>query len=92
MSWTAPDNGGSLISSYTVTPYVGSTAGTPVTVADQSPSASTTITGLTSGTTYTFTVSATNSVGTSAASTPSNAVTPRRSCAVRADRSERGGR
>ena len=76
VSWTAPDNGGSLITSYTVTPYVGSTAGTPVTVANQTPNASTTITGLTSGTTYTFTVSATNSVGTSAASTPSNGVTP----------------
>ncbi len=76
VSWTAPDNGGSLITSYTVTPYTGSTAGTPVTVANQTPNASTTITGLTSGTTYTFTVSATNSVGTSAASTPSNAVTP----------------
>ncbi len=76
VSWTAPDNGGSIITSYTVTPYAGSTAGTPVTIANQSPNESTTITGLTSGTTYTFTVSATNSVGTSAASAPSNAVTP----------------
>ncbi len=84
VSWTAPDNGGSLITSYTVTPYVGSTAGTPVTVANQSPSASTTITGLTSGTTYTFTVSATNSVGTSAASAPSNAVTPQAQAAPNA--------
>ncbi len=84
VSWTAPDNGGSLITSYTVTPSVGSTAGTPVTVANQSPSASTTITGLTSGTTYTFTVSATNSVGTSAASAPSNAVTPQAQAAPNA--------
>jgi hypothetical protein len=76
VSWTAPDNGGSIITSYTVTPYAGTTAGTPVTVANQSPNASTTITGLTSGTTYTFTVSATNSVGTSAPSAASNSVTP----------------
>jgi hypothetical protein len=76
VSWTAPDNGGSIVTSYTVTPYTGSTAGTPVTVANNTPNASTTITGLTSGTTYTFTVSATNSVGTSAESAPSNAVTP----------------
>ena len=76
MTWSAPNNGGSLITSYTVTPYAGSTAGTPVPVANQSPNESTTITGLTSGTTYTFTVSATNSVGTSAPSAHSNAVTP----------------
>ncbi len=76
VTWSAPNNGGSLITSYTVTPYAGTTAGTPVTVANQSPNESTTITGLTSGTTYTFTVSATNSVGTSAPSAASNAVTP----------------
>jgi hypothetical protein len=34
------------------------------------------ISGLVSGTSYTFTVTATNSLGTSAASTPSNSVTP----------------
>jgi hypothetical protein len=76
VSWTAPsNNGGSAITGYTVTPYVGSTAGTPVQVSNGSAS-SATVTGLTNGTAYTFTVSATNGVGTGPASGASNAVTP----------------
>ena len=76
VSWTAPSNGGSAITSYTVTPYVGSAAQTPVTVSGSPPATSATVTGLTNGTAYTFTVSATNAVGTGPASSPSNAVTP----------------
>lgn len=76
VSWNAPANGGSPITSYTVTPYIGSTAQTPTTVTGSPPPTSTTISGLTNGSTYTFTVTATNSVGSSAASSPSNAVTP----------------
>jgi FtsP/CotA-like multicopper oxidase with cupredoxin domain len=59
-------DGGSPITSYTVTSNTGITAtgtATPITV-----------TGLTSGSTYTFTVTATNSIGTGPASAASNAV------------------
>jgi Domain of unknown function (DUF4082)/Fibronectin type III domain/Bacterial Ig domain len=76
VSWTAPGNGGSAITSYTVTPYVGSTAQTPTVVMGSPPATSTTLPGLVNGTTYTFTVSATNAIGTGPASAASNAVTP----------------
>ena len=76
VSWTAAGSGGSAITSYTVTPYIGSAAQTPVTVSGSPPATSATVTGLTNGTSYTFTVSATNSAGTGSASQPSNAVTP----------------
>jgi hypothetical protein len=76
VSWTAPSNGGSAITSYTVTPFIGTTAQTPTTVTGTPPATSTTVTGLNNGTAYTFTVSATNAIGTGPASAPSNAVTP----------------
>jgi len=73
VSFTAPaNNGGAAITGYTVTSNpaggVDSNAGTT--------GLSHTITGLTNGTAYTFTVVATNSVGNSASSTASNSVTP----------------
>ena len=77
VNWTAPSsNGGSPITSYTITPYIGSAAQTPTTVSGNPPATNTAITGLTNGTNYTFTVTATNTYGTGPASTPSNAVTP----------------
>ena len=91
MSWTAPSNGGSAITSYTVTPYIGSAAQTPVTVTGSPPATSATVTGLTNGTSYTFTVSATNAVGTGPASSPSNAVTPNVPPAVTSGDAEHGG-
>ena len=76
VSWSAPSNGGSQITSYTITPYIGSEARPTTTITGSPPATSTTITGLTIGTSYTFTVTATNSIGTSAASEHSGAVTP----------------
>ncbi len=69
-SWTAPAwNGGSAVTSYTVTSSPGGLTCT-------SASTSCTVTGLTNGTAYTFTVTATNAVGTGPASSASAAVTP----------------
>jgi Domain of unknown function (DUF4082)/Bacterial Ig domain/Fibronectin type III domain/Lysyl oxidase len=76
VTWTAPANGGSPITSYTVTPYNGSTAQPATTVTGSPPATSTTINGLTNGTSYTFTVTATNTIGAGPSSSPSNAVTP----------------
>jgi len=76
VSWTAPGDGGSPITKYTVTPFIGSTAQPPVTVTGSPPAVSALVTGLANGTSYTFTVSATNAVGTGPVSAPSNAVTP----------------
>ena len=76
VTWSAPDDGGSTITKYTVTPYIGSTAQTPKDVTGSPAATSTTISGLTNGTAYTFKVSATNAVGTSAQSAASDPVTP----------------
>ena len=73
VDWIAPNDGGSDITGYVITPYIGATAQTPIDVGDVTTD---NVTGLTNGTTYTFTVAATNSVGTGLASAASNAVTP----------------
>src|SRR5207245_9908986 len=75
-SWTAPANWGSPITSYTVTPYIGTAPQTPTVFTGGPPATSATVTGLGGGTTYTFTVAAINSIGTGAESAASNAVTP----------------
>jgi Domain of unknown function (DUF4082)/Bacterial Ig domain/Fibronectin type III domain/Lysyl oxidase len=76
VNWNTPANGGSPITSYSVTPYIGSAA-QPATIVSGSPPATTaTIGGLTNGTNYTFTVAASNAPGSGLPSEPSNAVTP----------------
>jgi hypothetical protein len=70
VSFTAPaDNGGSAIIRYTATSNPGGVTAT-------STASPITVSGLTNDTEYTFTVTATNILGTSTASTASNAVTP----------------
>jgi hypothetical protein len=71
--FTAPSSdGGSAITSYTATSSPGAITGT----ISQSGSGSIIVTGLTNSTAYTFTVTATNVIGTSLASGASNTVTP----------------
>ena len=74
VSWTAPSSGGP-VASYRVTPYIGTTAQAPTSV-PATADTSTTITGLTNGSTYTFKVEAVNANGAGPASAASNAVTP----------------
>src|SRR5262249_50969576 len=76
VSWTAPSSGGSPITSYTVTPYIGTTPQPPTTVSGSPPATTTIVSGLTNGTAYTFTVTATNAIGTGPPSAASNVVTP----------------
>ena len=68
VTWTAGDDRGAPITSFTVTASTGATATVTETTA--------TFTGLTNGAPLTFTVTATNAVGTSDPSDVSNSVTP----------------
>jgi uncharacterized repeat protein (TIGR01451 family) len=79
VSWTPPaSNGNASITSYTVTAYInGVPSGNSVTTANGT-ATSAIVSGLTDGTTYTFTVHATNIKGAGPESAPSNAVTPTR--------------
>ena len=76
ISFTPPTtNGGDPITGYTTTSSPGGINGTCA----ASPC---TVTGLTNGTSYTFTVTATNAAGTGAASAASNSVTPKATGAI----------
>src|SRR5207237_9079459 len=72
VTWVPPlSNGGSLIASYLVTsnpPGGTATVTAPATIA--------TLTGLTNGTSYTFTVTPRSAAGAGLTSAPSNSVTP----------------
>jgi len=73
ITFSAPSGtGGASITGYTVTSSPGGFTGT-------GSSSPITVTGLTNGVSYTFTVTATNSAGTGSASAASNAVTPKAS-------------
>jgi hypothetical protein len=70
VSFVAPaSDGGSAINAYTVTASPGGATASGI-------SSSITVSGLTNGTSYTFTVTATNAHGTGPSSLPSNPVTP----------------
>ena len=73
VTWTAPNNEGSTITQYTLNPTPACSACTGLTVTGSPPTASTTVGGLTNGTSYTFTLVATNGDGNSAASSASTA-------------------
>jgi hypothetical protein len=72
VSFTPTSTGGDPITSYIVTPYIGSSAGKTT----SGPNSPIIVKGLTSGTVYTFTVTAKNKLGTGPASAASGQVTP----------------
>jgi large repetitive protein len=74
LTWTAPANGGSAITGYIITPYIGAVAQTPQTFTGTGTTQ--TATGLTPGTAYTFTVTAQNLAGPGPPSAHSALVTP----------------
>ena len=71
INFTAPNDGGSAITGYSATGLPGGIIGTC-----NVPCTSITVTGLMNGTPYTFTLTATNAIGTGSASSSSSMVTP----------------
>ena len=66
VSWAQPlGDGGAPVTSYTVTPYAGSSALPPTTVTGSPPPTWALVSGLSDGTTYDFTVTAANEIGSS---------------------------
>jgi uncharacterized repeat protein (TIGR01451 family) len=74
LTWTTPGNGGTPITGYLLTPYIGTVAQPGQAFAGAATTR--TVTGLTAGTAYTFTVAAQNLAGTGPASAASAPVTP----------------
>ncbi len=78
LTWNSPSSdGGSPITAYMITPYIGNTPQAPQVF--NTPATADTIVGLTNGTSYTFKVAAINAAGTGPDSPSSNKVTPENS-------------
>ncbi len=75
ITWQAPNNNGSAITSYTATAFSAATAGSQVTTCSTS-GLTCTLSGLTNGTKYYVSVQAQNAAGLSVRSDPRVAVTP----------------
>jgi Fibronectin type III domain len=76
LTWTAPgSDGGAAINNYQVTPRISGVAQSPISIGSAT---AFTVTGLTDGTSYTFTVTASNPAGTGPPSAASNAAVPGR--------------
>jgi hypothetical protein len=84
VSWTAPSDGGSAITGYTATSNAGQTCSSTTTTTCS-------VTGLTNGTPYTFTVTATNTIGVSDPSSASSSATPAAPVVVTPTPSSGGG-
>jgi len=79
VAWVPPaNNGNANIASYTVTARINGIATANSVTTSNGTTTSAVVTGLTNGTSYTFTVHATNIKGAGAESAPSNAITPTR--------------
>ncbi len=76
VSWTAPNDNGDAVTKYTVTGVPGGSCTTEVVPPTTTPATSCTVTGLTNGTPYKFTVVATNANGDSAPSPESAEAIP----------------
>ncbi len=78
LTWTVPANNGSPITGYTVTEVTGDSVGAHPTCSVSPPATGNTciVSGLTNGTTYTFTILATNVAGPGSPSAVSNSVVP----------------
>ncbi|MEV4181328.1 fibronectin type III domain-containing protein [Streptosporangium canum] len=74
LTWTAPSSNGSAVTGYVVTPYINGVAQPTQTFT--STATTQTVTGLTPGTAYTFTVTAVNAAGPGQPSEPSTTATP----------------
>jgi DNA-dependent RNA polymerase auxiliary subunit epsilon len=75
VSWPAVNTGGVSVTGYTITPYLNGAAQSPTTVKGDPAPPTAKIENLVDGGSYTFTVAATNSIGTSAPSPASAPVT-----------------